>query len=240
MNEIVRLEVQGITAGYSGSTVVDDVTLTAEAARITALVGPNGAGKTTLLRTIGGFLKPRHGRVLLNGIDVTGQAPHKIAARGISNVLEGRRVFRDMTVGENLGVAASRARRGVPTRSIGEMYELFPILAARRGLPASALSGGEQQMLAIASSLLTPTQFLLIDELSLGLAPRVVADILVTLRALADTGVGVLLVEQSVRQAVGNADQLYVLAAGRIALSVVPSETDAVEATVSSFLGGAV
>ncbi|CAN5343453.1 ABC transporter ATP-binding protein [soil metagenome] len=232
------LEISGLVVGYSGSTVIDDVSIIARAGQITALIGPNGAGKTTLLHAVGGFVRPRKGSVSIGAQDVTSQPPHKIAAHGISNVLEGRRVFRDMTVEDNLKVAASRSRPDMPSRTISDMFDLFPILETRRRLNASALSGGEQQMLAIASSLLTPTTMLLIDELSLGLAPRVVSEILATLRTLADEGIGVLLVEQSVRQAVDSADHVFVLSSGRIALSMSPDDPDAAEATIAALFGG--
>jgi branched-chain amino acid transport system ATP-binding protein len=210
------LEVEGIEAGYDDVQVLWGISLSVAAGGVTALLGANGAGKTTTLRAITGSLKPRGGRVRLRGEDVTRLPPHAKAARGLVLVPEGRQLFSAMTVEENLemGAYSARARRAYAAR-LEQVFALFPRLKERRRQKAGTFSGGEQQMLAIARGLMSDPEILIIDELSLGLAPVVVQQLAVTLRALRDGGLTILLVEQNVHMALALASYAYVIAEGR-------------------------
>jgi branched-chain amino acid transport system ATP-binding protein len=212
------LEVRGLTTSYGPVTALDGVDLVAEPGQITAVLGANGAGKTTLLRTISGLVRPSVGQVLLDGADLTRSPTEEIARAGIAHVPEGRGVITELTVEENLrlgamlGVARRRTDRG-----LAQVYEMFPPLAERRGQDAHVLSGGERQMLVIGRALLTGPSVLLLDEPSLGLAPRIVAQIFELLRGLVDAeGTTVLLVEQNARSALSIADVGIVLNLGRV------------------------
>lgn len=217
------LEVRGLSAAYGPVSALDDVDIVAERGRITAVLGANGAGKTTLLRTISGLVRPSAGQVLLDGVDLTHSAAESIARAGIAHVPEGRGVITELTVEENLRLGAllgsSRRRSKAPrnVRSLDQVYELFPPLAERRRLVADTLSGGERQMLVIARALLSGPEVLLLDEPSLGLAPRIVSQIFGLLRELVDAGgMTVLLVEQNARSALAIADVGIVLNLGRV------------------------
>ncbi len=184
--------------------------------RMTTLLGANGAGKTTSLRAITGSIRPRGGRVVFNGEDVTRLSAHAKAARGLVLVPEGRQLFADMTVQENLEMGAySRRARAHQARQLEHVYTLFPRLKERRTQKAGTFSGGEQQMLAIGRGLMAMPELLIIDELSLGLAPVVVKQIVATLRTLKDSGVTILLVEQNLRLALALCEYAYVIAEGR-------------------------
>lgn len=217
------LEVRGLSASYGPVSALDDVDIVAERGRITAVLGANGAGKTTLLRTISGLVRPSAGQVLLDGVDLTRSAAESIARAGIAHVPEGRGVITELTVEENLRLGAllgsSRRRSKAPrnVRDLDQVYELFPPLAERRRLVADTLSGGERQMLVIARALLSGPEVLLLDEPSLGLAPRIVSQIFGLLRELVDAGgMTVLLVEQNARSALAIADVGIVLNLGRV------------------------
>ncbi len=216
------LAVSGLTASYGPVTALDDVDVTAEPGKITAVLGANGAGKTTLLRTISGLVRPSAGRVLLDGRDLTRAPADEIARAGIAHVPEGRGVITELTVEENLRLGAllgtSRKRTG---KRLDDVYAMFPPLAERRARHAHTLSGGERQMLVIGRALLTGPDVLLLDEPSLGLAPRIVAQIFGLLRELVDDRTGgsalsVLLVEQNARSALSIADVGVVLNLGRV------------------------
>ena len=211
------LEVEGLRVAYGGVVALDGVSVRVPDQAITAVLGPNGAGKSTLLRAIAGLVRPLAGRAVYNGRTLTGLAPEDVVRAGVSMVPEGGGVIRELTVDENLRLARMVARdRGDPRRAIEEVMELFPQLALRRGLPAHSLSGGERQMLAVGRALVAGADVLLLDEPSLGLAPKLVTLIMQTVRKLCATrGISVLLVEQNARSALSIADESVLLSSGR-------------------------
>ncbi|HEU5276375.1 MAG TPA: ABC transporter ATP-binding protein [Xanthobacteraceae bacterium] len=210
------LQVEGLQAGYDDVQVVWGISLEVARGRMTTLLGANGAGKTTTLRAVTGSIRPRGGRVVFNGEDVTRLSAHAKTARGLVLVPEGRQLFGDMTVEENLqmGAYSARARRR-EAQQMEQVYTLFPRLKERRRQKAGTFSGGEQQMLAIGRGLMSAPELLIIDELSLGLAPVVVQQIVATLKMLKDSGATILLVEQNLRLALALSDYAYVIAEGR-------------------------
>jgi branched-chain amino acid transport system ATP-binding protein len=214
------LEIQGLSAGYGPVRILRDVSLAVEAGEIVTLVGSNGAGKSTLLNAICGIVRPAAGRVVLHGTDITGWTSEAIVAQGITQVPEGRRLFPQMTVRENLLIGAYRRRdRAAIRRDLEWMYELFPILRERQQQPAGSMSGGEQQMCAIARGLMARPRVLVLDELSLGLAP-IMLDVLVdAIRKVHGEGTTIFLVEQDVAVAFDLATTGYVLENGRVVLS---------------------
>ena len=216
MSEETLLKVEGLEAGYGDVQVVWGVSLAVARGSVTTLVGANGAGKTTSLRAITGLTRPQGGRVLFNGEDVTRLAAHAKTARGLVLVPEGRQLFTDMSVEENLemGAFSQRARAHFDAQ-LRQVFSLFPRLQERRRQKAGTFSGGEQQMLAIGRGLMSCPDILIIDELSLGLAPMVVQQLGETLRALRASGVTILLVEQNVHLALTLSDYAYVIAEGR-------------------------
>ena len=213
---MAELVVSDLSSGYGDLRAVSEVSLQVRSGSVTALLGRNGAGKTTTLRAISGLNRIFSGSVALDGVVLNRLPAYRRARLGIAYVQEGKRVFRSRTVAENLelGTDASRSRR--QTRQvIDELYERFPILAARRTTPASALSGGQQQMLAIAQALVSQPDILLLDEPSAGLAPAIVGELVDLVRDLKARGLGILLVEQAVEFALALADDVIVLDLGR-------------------------
>jgi branched-chain amino acid transport system ATP-binding protein len=218
------LSLRGLLVERGRRTVVHDFSIDIPAAEVTALLGPNGAGKSSLVLAVGGVLRPRAGSVLLDGRDLVRQRPEQIRRAGIAIVPEGRRLLSDLTVDDNIRVAgyslpAERARAGRD-----RVLQLFPELSRRLSAPARALSGGEQQMLVLAQALISRPRYLLIDELSLGLAPVVVNRLIPTIRAVAQAGIGVLLIEQFAAVALGLANHAYIVEGGRLRFSGQASE----------------
>jgi branched-chain amino acid transport system ATP-binding protein len=212
------LAAENLTAGYGAAPVLQEVDLALEPGRILAVLGANGAGKTTLLRTLSGLIRPTGGRVLFDGYDLRDTRVEQMVRRGIAHVPEGRGVVTELTVDENLRLGGLwRADKVDARRALDEVYELFEPLARRRKQPGHQLSGGERQLLALGRALVGRPRLLLLDEPSLGLAPRVTAQIMALLRTLRDsTGLTVLLVEQNVRGALSIADEAVVMSLGRI------------------------
>ncbi len=230
------LEVAGLDVFYGDFQALFGVSLTVAGGRAMALVGANGAGKTTLLRTIAGAQPPAAGSVRYRDRDLTGAPPHRRISAGIALVPEGRKLFGSLTVEENIQVGAAAA--GSRDWPLDRIYGVFPMLARRRGQRASTLSGGEQQAVAIARALAAAPTLLLLDEISLGLAPRVVGELYRTLAELREAGATLLIVEQDLRRAMAECDDLVCLLEGRVALAApVPQVTR--EQVVAAYFGEA-
>ncbi|HUZ28368.1 MAG TPA: ABC transporter ATP-binding protein, partial [Solirubrobacteraceae bacterium] len=209
------LAVKDLVTDYGAVRAVDSVSLTVAEGSVTAVLGANGAGKTSLLRTITGLVRPSAGSVVFDGEDITRLPVENIVRRGVAHVPEGRGVITELTVAENLRLGG--LWRGRETAPVEEIYEMFPPLRERRTQPASRLSGGERQMLSIGRALMARPRALLLDEPSLGLAPRLVAQIMALVRKLADSfDLAVLLVEQNARSALSIADRAIVLNLGKV------------------------
>jgi len=211
------LRVEHIHTAYDKADVLHDVSLVAEAGKITCILGSNGSGKSTLIRSILGLTPPRAGRIFFGGIDLTGLSPHRVIATGIACIPEGRKVFPKLTVAENLRVGAYQTRDAARIRArLDEVYAIFPRLWERGAQIAGTLSGGEQAMLSIGRGLMAEPRLLVIDEPSLGLAPRLVKENFQVIERINAAGITVLLVEQNVHQTLRIAHSGYVLAQGRV------------------------
>ena len=211
------LEVDGLHVAYGAAPALVDVSLRVGAGELVCVVGPNGAGKTTLIHALAGILPAKAGRIAKEGADLTRRAPHRWCAAGIAVVPEGRRLFTGMTVRENLDLGSYTPRaRQQRAATLAQVLALFPVLEGRLESPAGELSGGQQQMVAIARALMARPDLLLLDEPSLGLAPAIVADMFDAIRRINEEGVSVLLVEQNVAIAMQAAKRAYVLEEGRI------------------------
>ena len=233
----VLLEVRDLHVARGEVDTLDGVSLEVRRGELVAILGANGAGKTTLLRALSGLLPAKAGQVRFEGEDITRAAPHAIARRGLVHVPEGRGVLGELSVRQNLDLGMVmhgwRGRR----QELESVHALFPILRTRAEMPAAMLSGGEQQMLAIARSLLCRPKLLMIDELSLGLAPRITLELMALLAGLRQDGPTVLIVEQNAQQALRYADRLYVLGQGRIVLSGSADELRRDPNLLAAYLG---
>ncbi|KPM57046.1 ABC transporter ATP-binding protein [Frankia sp. CcI49] len=207
------LTLHEVTAGYGDTTVLRGVSLTVGDGEVVALLGPNGAGKTTLLRAATGFLRPRSGRVSLDGKDMTAEPAHRFARRGVCHLPEGRGIFPSLTVRENITI---QARGRDAEKAVAEAVDLFPALGTRLRQAAGSLSGGEQQMLALSRAYITSPRLVVVDEASLGLSPRVTDTIYELLARLAERGVSLVVVEQYVQRALALARTVYILNHGAV------------------------
>jgi len=234
MSGAPALEFQLVDAGYGAFRALFNVTLTVHPGEALALVGPNGAGKTTVARVASGLVAPTSGAVLVDGVDLTGSATYKFARQGVLHAPEGRSVFGTLTVEENLALSTHRVRgRSGVKAGLEQAFELFPRLQERRAQAAGTLSGGEQRMLAMARVLVDPPKLLIADELSLGLAPRIVEQVYAALVQIRDAGTALLVIEQHVSDALALCDRVAVLAHGALEWA---GPTDQASERVQAFL----
>ena len=233
------LEVKDLEVYYGAIHAVKGISLRVEDGQIVTLIGSNGAGKSTTLHTISGLIKPRSGNILFDGTDITGTPAHKIVASGLVQVPEGRHVFANMSVMENLDMGAylRKDKDGIE-KDKKKVFELFPRLFERKNQLSGTLSGGEQQMLAMGRALMERPRVLLLDEPSMGLAPLLVKEIFSIIKTINEEGTTVLLVEQNANMALSIADYAYVLETGRITLSGPAADLYASEAVRKAYLGG--
>ena len=232
------LKIDELKVSYGGIEAVKGITFEVPERKIVTLIGANGAGKSTTLRTIAGLVRPAAGRIHLQGEDITGLSPDRIVPKGITLVPEGRRVFPDLTVLENLRIGAYlRTDKDSVEEDIQWVYQLFPRLQERSWQAAGTLSGGEQQMLAVGRALMSRPKLMMLDEPSLGLAPLVVQDIFSIIREINHQGVTILLIEQNANMALKIADLAYVLETGKITMSGTGAELLANEKVKEAYLG---
>ncbi len=219
------LEIRDVTSGYGAVQILWGISINLQEGDLTSIVGANGAGKTTLLRTIMGSIRPWTGSIIFDGLDVSKISPHSKADLGLILIPEGRQLFTDMSVAENMEMGASPKRsRPFIKKNLELIYEIFPRLKERRSQYAGTLSGGEQQMLAVARGIMAEPRVLMIDELSLGLAPVLVLDLFTKLKMLKEAGITILLVEQNVHMALAVSDYGYVVSQGRVKLEGTAQE----------------
>jgi branched-chain amino acid transport system ATP-binding protein len=231
------LRVEGLVVSYGRTEAVKGIDLAIAPGQIVCLIGANGAGKTSIMRCLSGLLRPRAGRVHFDGTDITRWRPHRIAAAGLRQVPEGRQIFVELTVAENLRIGAWLDPAAAPRREAA-MLARFPRLAERQSQMAGSLSGGEQQMLALARALMGAPKLLLLDEPSMGLAPLFVEEIFAIIAGLKAEGVTILLVEQNASAALEIADYAYVLETGRIVLQGPARDIAENPAVIAAYLGG--
>ena len=241
MNDMAKpmLKIDDINVYYGAIHALKGISLEVDEGEIVTLIGANGAGKSTTLRTISGLLKPKTGGIVFQGQDIAGVPAHEIVKRGISQVPEGRRIFAEMTVMENLDLGAfTRKDKDGIAADLRHVFELFPRLEERRDQVAGTLSGGEQQMLAMGRALMSRPKLLLLDEPSMGLAPLLIREIFNIIVDINKSGTTVLLVEQNANMALSIASRAYVLETGRITLSGSAAELAASEEVKKAYLGG--
>jgi branched-chain amino acid transport system ATP-binding protein len=229
------LRVSGLEVAYGGVAAVRDLTLEVGASEIVGLIGPNGAGKSTTLHAIMGLVPPRGGDIALDGVVLTGRPPEAIARSGVALVPEGRRLFGELTVRENLQLGLAGRRGGQNGAALEDAFELFPILREFGKRQAGTLSGGQQQQLAIARALVARPRVLLLDEPSLGLAPTIVDLVFSTLEAIRERGLAVLLVEQRAQRTVALADRTHVLANGELRLTLTRDDAADTERMIAAY-----
>jgi branched-chain amino acid transport system ATP-binding protein len=231
------LELRDVSVRYGPVEAVRKLSLVAERGEVVGLIGPNGAGKSSTLHTIMGAVRPAEGEILVNGGSIRGRSPEAVARRGIALVPEGRRIFAELTVEENLrlGLAGRSSREGLDD-DLGWIYSLFPVVHQFRKRSAGALSGGQQQQLAIARALVARPEVLLLDEPSLGLAPTVVDAVFAALAEIRERGVTALLVEQRAQRTVAFADRTYLIANGELRLTLTPEQAGDTSTMVAAYL----
>ena len=218
------LQIDNLVMVRGTKAVVHGIKLRVAPGAITALMGPNGAGKTSTVLGIAGAVEPAFGEIMLDGINLKGRAPDEIRRLGVATVPEGHQVLRELSVRDNLRVAGSELSRGELDAALQRTLELFPELQQKLAQPAADLSGGQQQMVALAQALVVPPKFLIVDELSFGLAPMIVTRLVPVIRRIAESGIGVLLIEQFTQLALGLADHVYVLSRGHVSYDGGPDK----------------
>jgi branched-chain amino acid transport system ATP-binding protein len=233
------LEINDLHVSYAHVEAVRGVSVTVRPGKVTLVLGPNGAGKTTTIKAIAGIHPPDSGTVTLDGSDITGLAPHAIVRRGIALVPEGRRVFAPLTIAENLRLGGYTASKAQFEETHTRVEEMFPILHERSQAAAGLLSGGEQQMLAFGRALMSQPKFMLLDEPSMGLAPVVVDTVLEKVRAMADAGIGILMVEQNAEAGLDVADEVVAVTRGEVVYSGAAKEARSHASVLRAFLGEA-
>jgi len=232
------LEISNVHVAYGDAPAVWDASLEIDAGQIVSVVGPNGAGKSTLINTIAGILRPRRGKILIDGVDVSAIPGHRVCEHGVAIVPEGRRLFVEMSVQDNLELGAYRAgARSASRETMDDVFSLLPVLKDRRTQIAGSMSGGQQQMVAIGRALMARPRLLLMDEPSLGLSPLIVADMFRIIRRINERGVAVLLVEQNIHQALEVAHHAYVIEQGRIVTSGKPEALLSNPKIMEAYLG---
>jgi branched-chain amino acid transport system ATP-binding protein len=222
--QATHLQIDNLVMVRGTKAVVHGIKMRLEAGKITALMGPNGAGKTSTVLGISGSIEPAFGEIILDGIDLKGKDPDLVRRKGIATVPEGHQVLRELSVRDNLRVAAFGMNRAEMEAAMSKSLDLFPELKERESLPAGELSGGQQQMVALAQALMVTPRFLVIDELSFGLAPTIVARLVPVIRKIAAAGIGVLLIEQFTQLALSLADHVYVMSRGSISYDGAPGK----------------
>jgi branched-chain amino acid transport system ATP-binding protein len=238
MSEETLLKVSHIDAFHGSFQALWDVSLAVKPGEIVAIIGANGSGKSTLLDTISGLVHPARGSIEFGGRDISALEPFQIVGLGISQVPEGRRIFPDLTVLENLIVGSYNSKaRPARAKNLERVYHLFPVLEQRKTQLAKTLSGGEQQMLAVGRGLMSNPKIILLDEMSLGLAPLVVNELYLVLREIRERGITILFVEQNVRRSLIEADRAYIMEAGRIVLSGNAAELREEEKVKKAYFG---
>jgi branched-chain amino acid transport system ATP-binding protein len=232
------LEVENLSVQYAAFKALHDVSLSVEDGLIVSIVGANGAGKSTLINAISGMIRPKAGRVVFDGVTLSTMAPHDVVRLGVVQVPEGRKLFPDLTVYENLLVGGSHKRaKAERSATLEEVYDLFPVLRERHVQLARTLSGGEQQMLAIGRAMMSKPKLLMMDEPSLGLAPIVVQSIFGVIKELKRRGLTILLVEQNIRHSLQISDYAYVLETGQVVLEGTGQAVLADEHTTAAYIG---
>jgi len=234
---VTALAIRDLEVAYGGVTAVRGLSLDVEPGEIVGLIGPNGAGKSTTLHAVMGLVPVRAGEIRIGDVSLRGRTPEAIARSGVALVPEGRRLFAELTVEENLrlGLAARSGSEGVD-EDLAEIYELFPVCKEFRDRHSGALSGGQQQQLAIARAMISRPSFLLLDEPSLGLAPTIVDRVFESLRVITERGIGVLLVEQRAQRTVALAARTHVLANGELRLTLTPDDAADTDRMVAAYL----
>jgi branched-chain amino acid transport system ATP-binding protein len=233
------LEIKDLYVSYGKVSAVRGISVSVTPGNVTLVLGANGAGKTTTLRAVAGLHRPDSGEVVLDGESITGLAPHRIVRKGVVLVPEGRRVFAPLTVRENLRMGGYVARTADQQEALERVHELFPILRERADGPAGLLSGGEQQMLAFGRALMSQPRVMLLDEPSMGLAPTMVESVLDKVRVMADSGIGILMVEQNAEVGLEVADDVVVVARGEVVFSGPAAVARSHSSVLLAFLGEA-